>query len=89
MPQIIIMGLSGDTKVLPMTATKEKIVETVIEQADKLYTVTFIGDHFVTPTNVWASDEDNAEKLAGELLKDEYGWDIAEVSNEIEVEIAQ
>jgi hypothetical protein len=43
----------------------------------------------VTPTNVWASDEDNAEKLAGELLKDEYGWDLAEVSNEIEVEIAQ
>jgi len=30
MPEIIIMGLSGDAKVLPMTATKEKIVEAIL-----------------------------------------------------------
>ena len=33
MGQIIIMGLSGEAKTLPMTATKEEIVKTLIATA--------------------------------------------------------
>lgn len=33
MGEIIIMGLSGEAKTLPMTATKEKIVETIVSLA--------------------------------------------------------
>jgi hypothetical protein len=33
MPEIIIMGLSGDSKVLPMTATKTEIVDTILKTA--------------------------------------------------------
>jgi hypothetical protein len=36
MPQIIIMGLSGDSKVLPMTATKTEIVDTILKTANKI-----------------------------------------------------
>jgi len=35
MPEIIIMGLSGDAKVLPMTATKEKIVEAILNTTEE------------------------------------------------------
>ena len=52
---------------------------------DTLYTVRFTGDHFSTVVNVYATDEDGAEALAAELLRDEYGWDITEVSHDIEV----
>jgi hypothetical protein len=53
--------------------------------SDTLYTVRFTGDYFSMTVNVYATDEDNAEALAAELLRDEYGWDITEVSNDIEV----
>ena len=33
MPQIVIMGLSGDSKVLPMTATKTEIVDAILKTA--------------------------------------------------------
>lgn len=35
MGHIIIMGLSGDSKVLPMTATKTEIVDTILKTATK------------------------------------------------------
>ena len=35
MPQIIIMGLSGDNKVLPMTATKTEIADTILKTANQ------------------------------------------------------
>jgi len=53
--------------------------------SDTLYTVRFTGDYFSMTVNVYATDEDSAEALAVELLRDEYGWDITEVSNDIEV----
>ena len=31
MPEIIIMGLSGDSKVLPMTASKDQIVDAILD----------------------------------------------------------
>jgi hypothetical protein len=33
MPEIIIMGLSGDSKVLPMTATKIEIINAILKTA--------------------------------------------------------
>jgi len=53
--------------------------------SDTLYTVRFTGDYFSTVVNVYATDEDNAEALAAELLRDEYGWNVADASHDIEV----
>jgi hypothetical protein len=54
--------------------------------ADTMYTVRFTGDYFSMTVNVWATNEGSAETLAAELVGQEYGWDVAEVSNDIEVE---
>jgi putative lipoic acid-binding regulatory protein len=53
--------------------------------SDTLYTVKFTGDYFSMTVNVYATDEDNAEALATELLRDEYGWNVADASHDIEV----
>jgi len=53
---------------------------------DTLYTVRFTGDHFSTVVNIYATDEDGAEALAAELLRDEYGWNVAEASHDIQIE---
>jgi hypothetical protein len=53
---------------------------------DTLYTVRFTGDHFSTVVNVYATDEDGAEALAAELLRDEYGWNVADASHDIQIE---
>jgi hypothetical protein len=53
--------------------------------SDTLYTVRFTGDYFSMTVNVYATDEDNAEALAAELLRDEYGWHVADASHDIEV----
>jgi hypothetical protein len=53
--------------------------------SDTLYTVRFTGDYFSMTVNVYATDEDNAEALAAELLRDEYGWNVADASHDIEV----
>jgi hypothetical protein len=36
MPEIIIMGLTGKSKTLPMTATKTEIVDTILKTANKI-----------------------------------------------------
>lgn len=54
--------------------------------ADTLYTVRFTGDYFSTVVNIYATDENGAEKLAAELLSDEYGWNVAEASHDIQIE---
>lgn len=53
---------------------------------DTMYTVRFTGDYFSMTVNVWATNEGSAETLAAELVGQEYGWDVAEVSHDIEVE---
>ncbi len=53
---------------------------------DTIYTVKFTGDYFSTVVNVYAADEDSAETKAAELLRDEYGWNVADASHDIEVE---
>jgi hypothetical protein len=53
---------------------------------DTLYTVRFTGDYFSMTVNIWANSEDSAETLAAELLEEQYGWNVAEVSNDIEIE---
>jgi hypothetical protein len=54
--------------------------------ADKMYTVRFTGDYFSMTTEVWATNENSAEALAAKLLLQQYGWNVAEVSNDIEIE---
>jgi hypothetical protein len=54
--------------------------------SDTLYTVRFTGDYFSMTVNVYATDEDGAEALAAELLRDEYDWNVADASHDIEVE---
>tara|TARA_R110000868_G_C10713831_1_gene750199 strand:- start:269 stop:463 length:195 start_codon:yes stop_codon:yes gene_type:complete len=53
---------------------------------DTMYTVRFTGDYFSMTTEVWATNENSAEALAAELLLQQYGWNVAEVSNDIEIE---
>jgi putative lipoic acid-binding regulatory protein len=53
--------------------------------SDTLYTVRFTGDYFSMTVNVYATDEDNAEALATELLRDEYGRNVADASHDIKV----
>ena len=59
-------------------------MSTVIE--DTMYTVMFAGDYFSMTVNIEATNEDDAEALAAKLLEEYYGWDVAEVSHDIEVE---
>lgn len=53
---------------------------------DSMYTVRFTGDYFSMTVNIWATNEVSAETLAAELLQEYYGWDVAEVSSDIEIE---
>jgi hypothetical protein len=53
---------------------------------DAMYTVRFTGDYFSMTVNIWATNEVSAETLAAELLQEHYGWDVAEVSSDIEIE---
>jgi len=62
MPEIIIMGLSGDSKVLPMTATKTEIVDTILKTPTKEYKI------MVTETNytayyIQAQSPDEAQQI--------------------------
>ena len=61
------------------TSTEATPVETI-------RTVKFVGDHFALYISVPASDDDQAIENANAQLQDYYGWDVGEVSNEIEVE---
>ena len=56
--------------------------------SDTFYTVTFTGGHFSITANVYAADEDGAEALAAELLREEYGWNVIEASHDIKIEEA-
>lgn len=55
---------------------------------DTLYTVRFTGNYFSLTVNVYATDEDGAEELAAELLRDECGWNVVEASHDIQIEEA-
>ena len=64
MPEIIIMGLSGDSKVLPMTASKDQIVDAIL---DTPKTEVCAECDLVMPDN-WnlapiGSNEDNTERI--------------------------
>ena len=51
------------------------------------YNVTFIGDHFsmMVTVEVVEGDEDAAIDAASNLIKDHYGFDVIQVSNDIYV----
>lgn len=63
-----------------------------IDEIDLARTVMFVGDYFALTTTIvleekfraeGEDDDEFAMRLAGEFLKEHYGWDIAAVSNEI------
>lgn len=49
------------------------------------FTVTFTGDYFSMTTALWATSHEQAERLANENLINEYGWNVADVSNEVSI----
>lgn len=58
---------------------------------DSEYTVTFIGDYFSLTVNVQGVEAENSDDegdvaidLAANIIKSHYGWDIKQVSNDIE-----
>lgn len=54
----------------------------------KTWTVTFVGDYFAMTTVIQANTRRKAEKEAIQLLRDYYGWEMTELSNEITVDEA-
>lgn len=51
-----------------------------------LRNVQFVGDYFCLTITVPASSDEQAIANANAILQDHYGWDVEEVSNEIEVD---
>jgi hypothetical protein len=62
MPEIIIMGLSGDSKVLPMTATKTEIVDAILKTATKQYKI-MVSETNYTAYYVEAQSPDEAQQI--------------------------
>jgi hypothetical protein len=62
MPEIIIMGLSGDSKVLPMTATKTEIVDTILKTATKQYKI-MVSETNYTAYYIQARSSDEAHQI--------------------------
>ena len=93
MPEIIIMGLSGNSKTLPMTASKEQIVDAILDTPrtqQSVFNVEFAGDYFTLTTTVTANNDEEAMVNANRLLMEHYGLNIEVISNDISVmEIAQ
>ena len=63
-----------------------------MDQIEHTETVVFIGDYFTLMTTVVLSEElrevnetdrDLAIRLASSWMLEQYGWDVAEVSNEV------
>lgn len=53
----------------------------------KQYCVHFIGDYFNLTTLAVCDSVDEAVRIASENILYEYGWNVAEVSNEINAEL--
>lgn len=51
-----------------------------------LRNVQFVGDYFCLTITVPASSDEQAIANANAIIQDHYGWDVEEVSNEIEVD---
>lgn len=65
-----------------------------MDKIDLTKTVLFVGDYFSLMTTVVLdeklredeeSDEDFAIRIAGVLLEEHYGWNVADVANEVGV----
>jgi hypothetical protein len=55
------------------------------ENAGLYYNVEFIGDYYNLITNVFASDEEQAEVKALANILREYGWDLQATYSQVEV----
>lgn len=59
--------------------------ETEATPVETIRTVKFVGDHFSLYINVPASEDDQAIENANAQLQDYYGWNVGDVSHEVEV----
>ena len=55
------------------------------ENSGLYYNVEFIGDYYNLITNVFASDEEQAEVKALANILREYGWDLQATYSQVEV----
>jgi hypothetical protein len=55
------------------------------ENSGLYYNVEFIGDYYNLITNVFASDEEQAEVKALAYILKEYGWDLRATYSQVEV----
>jgi hypothetical protein len=55
------------------------------ENSGLYYNVEFIGDYYNLITNVFASDEEQAEVKALAYILREYGWDLQATYSQVEV----
>ena len=62
MPEIIIMGLSGDSKVLPITATKKQIIDTILKPATRQYKI-MVSETNYTAYYISARNHDEAQQI--------------------------
>jgi len=62
MPEIIIMGLTGESKTLPMTATKTEIVDTILKTATRQYKI-MVSETNYTAYYVEAQSPDEAQQI--------------------------
>lgn len=51
------------------------------------YGVNFIGGYYSLFTNVYADNDEQAERFALAQIKDQYGWDLSGTYDEIEIEL--
>lgn len=51
------------------------------------YGVRFIGGYYSLFTNVYADNEEQAERFAIEQILDQYGWDVSGTYDELEIEL--
>lgn len=51
------------------------------------YGVKFVGGYYSLFTNVYADNEEQAERTALTQILDQYGWDLAGTYDELEIEL--
>ena len=53
---------------------------------ESMFTVTFVGEYFTMTTGIYSTSEQQAIDEATTALQEHYGWNVAEVADDITVE---
>jgi hypothetical protein len=53
---------------------------------ESMYTVTFVGEYFTMTTGIYSTSKEQAIDDATTALQEHYGWNVTDVSHDIEVE---